>query len=138
MLIRKIFVVLITSFMLIAFTNCCTTKTELKEDAKNNIMSKERPPSPGNAEIKCNVVDLFERGNKSFCKIKLISVLNYGAGTRPIGNGSVIEFEIRNEYKSDLEKLITNGQEAKLLITEVPSGMGMENSTSYRIVKIIN
>ncbi len=39
--------------------------------------------------------------------------------------------------RSQLESFINNKQEVKLLITEVPGGMGLENSTSYRLIKII-
>ena len=55
---------------------------------KNITNYVERPPSPGNVEIKCSVEDIYERGNISYCKIKVSSVLEYGSGLRPIGNNS--------------------------------------------------
>ena len=138
MLIRNISVILFMFIMILALTNCCTTKNELKDEGMKNITnSVERPPSPGNAEIKCSIEDVSERGNRSFCKIKVSSVLNYGSGTRPIGNDAIIELEVKNDTKGHLEILMNNKQEAKLLISEVPGGMGMENSSSYRLLKIL-
>jgi hypothetical protein len=124
--------------MILALTNCCTTNNELKDEDMKNITNKvERPPSPGNAEITCSIEDVSERGNRSFCKIKVSSVLNYGSGTRPIGNSSIIELEFKKEVKAQLESFITNKQESILLISEVPGGKGFENSSSYKLIKII-
>lgn len=139
MLTRNISVILLTFFMILALTNCCTSKNELKDvSMKNSTKHLERPPSPGNAEIKCSIEEIYEKGNKSICKIKVSSVLNYGSGTKPIGNGSIIEFEIKKETRAQLELLLTSRQEGKLLLSEIPSGMGIENSSSYRLIKIIN
>lgn len=135
---KNISIILFTSFMLLALTNCCTTKNEVKDGSmKNNAINVERPPSPGNAEIKCSVEEINENGNKFYCKIKVSSVLNYGSGTKPIGNGSLIDLEFKNENRSELESLLTNKQEIKLLISEVPGGMGIEKSSSYRLIKIL-
>lgn len=138
MLIRNISLVLLISFMLLALTNCCTTKNNLKDESMKNIINNaEIPPAPGNAEIKCLVEEVYEKGNKSFCKIKVSSVLKYGSATRPIGNGSIIECEFKNETRAQLELLIADKQEAELLLSEIPGGKGIENSSFYRLIKII-
>ena len=138
MFLRNFLVVILASFLLLALTNCCTTNNELKEgNLKSKDNQAQRPPSPGNADIKCSIEDIYEKGNRAFCKIKVFSVLKYGSGTRPIGNDSIIELEFKNETKAHLEMLMKNKQEAKMVISEVPGGMGMENSSSYRLLKII-
>lgn len=138
MLIKNISVIFFTFIMILALTNCCTTKNDLKKSNMESITeNSQRPPSPGNAEISCSVENLFNKGNKSFCKIKVSSVLNYGSGTRPIGDGSILELEYKDELRDELQALLSKKDAAKFLITEIPGGMGIENSSYYRILKII-
>lgn len=138
MLIRNILILLLMIILLFTLTNCCTTKNDLKDEGMKNIShNAELSPSPGNAQINCSVQDLFSKGNKSYCKIKVSSVLKYGSGTRPIGSGSILELEYNDDMNNDLQSIISKNDDVKLLIAEVPSGMGMENSSSYRIIKII-
>lgn len=137
MLSTKILKSLVAMSILFTLTNCCTTQNELKEEEismakKNNIIS----PAPGTAEVKCIVTDIYEKEKKSFCVIKVNSVQKYGSSTKPISANSELELEIKDFHKEKLDSAKVNNEELVITIATLPGGMGEENVTKWRIIKI--
>ncbi|MBI1932905.1 MAG: hypothetical protein HYS24_10255 [Ignavibacteriales bacterium] len=123
--------------MLFFVTNCCTSKNETKEEPSSNLKENQMISlAPGSAEIKCNVKEILENGNKSFCTLKVISVENYGPSTRPISAETEIQIEIKDVFKERLENAEENDEELLITIASMPAGMGTENSLNWKIVKI--
>jgi len=130
---------LVLTTILFTITNCCTTQNDLKEEEismakknNNNIIS----PAPGTAEVKCIVTDIFEKENKLFCSIKVKSVEKYGSSTKPISANSEMELEFKESHKEKLDSAKSNKEELLITIVSKPGGMGQENDTNWRIIKI--
>ncbi|MBK8944757.1 MAG: hypothetical protein IPM32_05720 [Ignavibacteriae bacterium] len=133
---QKIFKSLAILSILFTFTNCCTTKNELKEEEismvkKNNIMAI----APGTAEVLCTVTNIYEKENKSFCSVKVNSVKKYGPATKPISANSEIHIELKDSFKEKIDSARLNNEEILITIASTPEAMGQENNVSWRIIK---
>ncbi len=124
--------------MLFFVSNCCTTKNETQEESSANIMEKQMSTlPPGSAEVKCNIKEILVEGNKSFCRIKVNSVENYGPSTKPISAETEIQVEVKDVFKEKINYAKENNKELLVTIVAMPAGMGAEDSLVWKIVKII-
>jgi hypothetical protein len=137
MLKQKPLMIVSLLFTMILFTNCCTTKSELKEN--NTIIKKQSVPiplAPGTAQISGKIIEIFEKDNISYCKIKVNEIKEYGPSTKLIGVGSEIELEIKNDFKESLKDSQLNNNEVNLTIVSLQGGMGQELKSYWKIINL--
>ncbi|MCB9211706.1 MAG: hypothetical protein H6609_20275 [Ignavibacteriales bacterium] len=142
MKLKKQLYLLLSAITFFLITSCCTTKNELKEESngENNVMLKREsapiPLAPGTAEIVCKVKDMYEKENKSFAKIKVNEIKEYGPSTKPIAVGSEFEFAIKDSYKNRFEKSKSSNSEIEITIAYNRGGVGQELNGVWNIIKI--
>lgn len=127
--------------LLFSFTNCCTTKNELKEEKKVEAtdLKKEYAPiplAPGTAEVCGLITSIVDKDGLSLCKLNVNEVKRYGPSTKPIGVGSEIEFQIKENHLEKLNEFLSNKNEVTVTIAILRGGIGQEPFSGWKLIKI--
>ena len=144
---KSALIISVILIFILLFTQCCTTKNEVKQEG-NNIVNKNnfapRPLPPGSAKVTCTILEIFEKEGKNFCITQVDTVHAYGSSTRPIGIGSKMELELNSivENKSDNtpQNLFKINSQYKFILSIFDNKFDKSENKSWKIIsqEIIN
>ena len=85
---------------------------------KNKI---NRPISipPGTADIKAEIINIIDDDENMLCKLRIIDVIQYGAGTSPLPQGTVMEVYIPKTLLGKNPNKINSGDIIFVRVSEV-------------------
>lgn len=137
----RIISVVFLPIFIFSFTQCCTTKNEIKQEEKTVLNKDQFAPTPqpyGSAKVSCTVLNVFEKEGKNYITARIDTVHGYGVGAKPIGTGSEFDIEINknlsNESENSFNELYKLNSRHKLLISIFENKFGNSDLKSYRII----
>jgi hypothetical protein len=108
--------ILVQASLLLIFSQCCSSKStvdkKITKDMKNDSIINSL--SQGTALVSASVVELIEEDSKIIAVFQIDTVHGYGPNTPPIGSGSKLNIEIK-------ENLIPNTEGDVLKYFEITS-----------------
>lgn len=123
---------------LICFS-CCSSKSESEEmkHSEQKKMMFEKSIPPGSADVQATVIK-YSKG-KDFVKttLKIEEVYNYGAGTKPLPVGTLLDISIPKTDLNDSTSKLENGKKFSLRIS-VRRSFNNETSAEWNYVMLIN
>jgi len=137
----KSYLLITTAVLPFLLTQCCTSKSEIKDT--NKILKNYYPQpslSPGTAEVTATILKLIKENSKTIGVFKIDTVHGYGPSTRPIGVGSQLNIEFaknllkHNENK--IPQIFKKDTKHRLLIRSIRSGLKREDANLWQIIII--
>lgn len=141
MMNKNLYLLIIIVIFQLFFSQCCTSKSELKDD--NKIMRNNYPPpslSPGTADVTATILKLIIEKSKVVGLFKIDTVHAYGSSTRPIGVGSQLNIEfskiLLENSEREISKIFKQRTKHKLTISLRHSAFKRDKTESWQIIKV--
>ena len=133
----KFFIMVVIPLIIIPLFVSCTSssnkpdliKIRDQESVKNNDIFAL---APGQVALQATVIDINKLESKIVFSILIKKVLEYGAATPPIANGSNLVVYVKD---GALNKQVHNNDLITVVMRNKPIGPGSKNNTSWEILR---
>lgn len=129
---------LILLFAVFFLYQYCSTENSTKTNEiilKNSDYIKSFPH--GMMEVSFTIIDIIEEENKIILNSKIDTVHRYGAGVKPIAEGTTHLIEIDSDLFNSNKSYFNSGNSIKGSLSSLPNGMEISRASKLKFIKII-
>ncbi len=135
--VKKYALIYLFLFVSLISFSCCSQKSEeMKHSDKEKMMPKISIP-PGSADVKATLMNHSEENDFIKTSLKIEEVYEYGAGTKPLPVGTLLDISIPKSDLNDSTSKLENGKKFSLRIS-IRRSFNKETSAEWNYVMLIN
>lgn len=134
-MIKSKFRLIIVVISILFFQQCCTTQNGIKKNKEMNDQYS-KPIPRGMIDISSTVIEVFSKNGNQYCLASIDTVYSYGAGIRPIAEGTAYEFLIDKNLFDSSKDCFVIGNQIKGRLQSSINGMNMNNKINLKLISL--
>lgn len=116
----------------------CSTQKKIEENQDTTVIMNKKGLPVGAVDLSCEIIEIFERGDKSYCTAKITKVHEYGNSVKALAEGSEYEFEIDENLLNNIDQSSILDKDIRCRLIKLPGGLERNAPDKLKIVNIMN
>ena len=132
--LKKTFII----FSILFLYQCCSSNDNIKNDEKilNNSDYIKSVPR-GMVELNLTIQEITEQENKIVLSSFIDTVYKYGAGVKPLAEGTIYSIEIDQEFYNSNKNKLEIGKQIKCRVTSKSQSMDVKRANRLKLISIL-
>ena len=116
----------------------CSTQKKIEENHDNAVIMNKKGLPVGSVDLSCEIIEIFEIGDKSYCTAKVTKIHEYGNSVKALAEGSEYEFEIDINLLNNIDQSSILDKDIRCRLIKLPGGLERNAPDKLKIVNIMN